>query len=208
MLYLIFVAVVLLVYWMYWVVRMRNPYNSILYIGKKGSGKSTLITKLVLRYHNTKLLYYDDQERKWKREQWKIYTNTEVFMPFKVHRFNIKELGKFIPEPNSVVICDEINLTWDNRNFKSFSTDIQEFFRLARKLRCKVVMFSQSFDCDKKIRTLVDQMWLLQSFMGVFSYGKRITKVIDIKESALNADSQIVDTLKFQSVLVPHSRTI
>ena len=43
--------------------------------------------------------------------------------------------------------------------------------------------------------------------MGVFSYGKKISKVIDIKEAALNADSQIVDTLKFQSILVPHSRT-
>lgn len=42
--------------------------------------------------------------------------------------------------------------------------------------------------------------------MGVFSYGKKISKVVDIKESAMNADSQVVDTLKFQSILVPHSR--
>ena len=143
--------------------RMKNPYNSVLYIGKKGSGKSTLITKLVLKYHNGSLIYYDDNEKKWKKEKWNIYTNTEVNMPFKVHKFDIRKLGTFVPEPNSVVICDEINLIWDNRNFKAFSSDIQEFFRLARKLRCKVIMFSQSFDCDKKIRTLVDQMWLLQS---------------------------------------------
>ena len=42
--------------------------------------------------------------------------------------------------------------------------------------------------------------------MGVFSYGKKISKVVDIKESAMSADSQVVDTLKFQSILVPNSR--
>lgn len=193
-------------YWMYWVIRMRNPYKSILYIGKKGSGKSTLITKLCLKYHKSSCIYYDDQERKWKKEPWKIYTNTKVYLPFKVHKFDIKDLGKFVPEPNSIVICDEINLVWDNRNFKSFSADIQEYFRLARKLRNKLVLFSQTFDCDKKVRSLVDEMWLLQSILGTFSYGKRITKVIDIKEAALNADSQVVDTLRFASILEPHSR--
>ena len=148
MYYLITIGILIFIYWLYWVIRMRNPYSSVLYIGKKGSGKSTLITKLVLKYHNSKLLFYDDKKKKWIRTTWNIYTNTEVFMPFEVNKFDIKELGKFVPKPNSVIICDEINLVWDNRNFKSFNPDIQEFFRLARKLRCKVVMFSQSFDCD------------------------------------------------------------
>lgn len=202
------IILILFFYWLYWVIRMKNPYTSILYIGKKGSGKSTLISKLCLRYHKSKCIYYDDDEKKWHKENWKIYTNTRVYMPFHVRKLDMKKLGQFIPEPNSVIILDEINLVWDNRNFKSFSSDIQEFFRLARKLRCKVIMFSQSFDCDKKIRTLVDEMWLLQSVMGVWSYGKRISKVIDIKEAALSADSQVVDTLRFASILEPHSRQL
>ena len=204
----IFIPIVLALffYWLYWVIRMRNPYTSILYIGKKGAGKSTLITKLCIKYHKSSCLYYADDKKKWVKTKWKIYTNTRVYLPFKVQSFKLSELGKLIPEPNSVIICDEINLVWDNRNFKSFSNEIQEFFRLARKLRCKVVMFSQSFDCDKKIRTLVDEMWLLQNLLGVFSYGKRITKVIDIKEAAMTADSQVVDTLKFAPLLAPNSR--
>lgn len=146
--YLAIIPGFLIIYWLYWVIRMRNPYSSVLYIGKKGSGKSTLITKLVLQYHKSKVIYHDDNERKWKRENWNIYTNTPVFVPFAVNRFDLRNLGAFVPKPNSVIFCDEINLIWDNRNFKAFGSDIQEFFRLARKLRCKVVMFSQSFDCD------------------------------------------------------------
>ena len=202
------IGISLFIFYMYWVIRMRNPYTSILYIGKKGSGKSTLITKLCLQYHKSSCIYYDDHDNKWHKEPWKIYTNTQVYMPFKVHKFNLKDLGKLVPEPNSIIICDEINLVWDNRNFKAFAQDIQDFFRLARKLRVKVVMFSQSFDCDKKIRTLCDEMWLLRNVAGVWSYGKKITKVIDIKEAAMTADSQVVDTLKFESILMPHSRKL
>lgn len=147
----VIVLLALLIYWMYWFIRMRNPYTSILYIGKKGSGKSTYITKLCLRYHKEKCVYYDDHDHKWHKEPWKIYTNTKVYLPFKVHKFDLNDLGTFIPEPNSIVICDEINLIWDNRKVfskKGIDENVQEYFRLARKLRNKVVMFSQSFDCD------------------------------------------------------------
>lgn len=196
----------LFVYLGYWVIRTRNPYITTLYIGKKGSGKSTLITKLCLKYHNSYCRYYDDVEHKWKKERWRIYVNTDVTLPFYVRRYKIEDLGKFVPVPNSVVIADEINLIWDNRDFKNFSKDCQEYFRLSRKLRNRVILFSQSFDADRKIRTLCDELWLLSGIGGIFSYGKRITKVIDIKDNALNADSQVVDTLKFASILAPHSR--
>lgn len=192
----------------YWIIRTSNPYKTTLYIGKKGSGKSTMITKLCLKYHNSYCRYYDENEHKWKKEKWRIYVNTDVTLPFWVRRFDIKDLGKFVPYPNSVIICDEINLVWDNRAFKSFSSDVQEFFRLCRKLRCRVILFSQSFDCDKKVRTLCDEMYLLSSVANVFSYGKRISKVIDIKENALNADSQVVDTLKFAPIFAPKARTL
>lgn len=61
---------------------------------------------------------------------------------------------------------------------------------------------SQSFDVDKKIRDLADDMFLLTKKLRVFSYGKRILKILDIVEAdgSHNSESRIVDQLQFDSL--------
>lgn len=94
-------------------------------------------------------------------------------------------------------------MIWDNRDFKNFSNAVRDWFKLQRHRGVKVICASQSFDVDKKIRDLADDMFLLQKKFRVFSYGKRILKILDIVEANgdHNSESRIVDQLKFDSIL-------
>lgn len=207
--WLIIVFLVLFLIWFYFFMMMSNPYRTELVIGKKGSGKSTLITKQALYYKNhPTYIYYDKDEKifvkRWKRAKWNIYSNVNLNIKnLDYILFKTEDLGKYYPLPHSVIFVDEVNLFWDNRKFKSFAEDTQTFFRTNRKCRCKLHLYSQSFDCDKKIRTLCDKMSLCSTFLGIWSINRQIIKVIDIKENALNADSQVVDNLKFAPLFVP-----
>ena len=58
---LAFLAVILFV--AYHMVRFRNPYKLYMVFGKKGSGKTTLMTKLALAY---------------QKKGWKVYCDREV----------------------------------------------------------------------------------------------------------------------------------
>ena len=47
--------------------------------------------------------------------------------------------------------------------------EVVEFFRYQRHHKLTIYMFSQSFDVDKKLRDLCDELYLLKSFARVFS---------------------------------------
>lgn len=208
---ILYISIPIILYLGYWAIAMSNPFRTILIVGKKGSNKSTDIIKRCLENHNRSFYYYDKDKpifHRWQKATWRLYSNMKVSLPFRVYKIDLKKLGDFVPKPFSILLLDEINLIWDNRKFKEFKESTQEFFRLARKYRCKVIMYSQTFDCDKKIRDLVDEMWLYQNKLGVFGYGKRIAKVPDIRENGMNAESQLVDVIKFESIFTPGSRRL
>ena len=174
---------VFLFFFLRWSDKYVNRYTLTMVFGKKGSGKSTYLTKLAMQHY---------------RKGWEIYSNFPIPC---AHIFNPADLGHFnIPE-HSLVIIDEVGLVWHNRNFKSFDPQVREFFKLQRKCKIKVVLASQSFDVDKGIRDLCDDMFLMQKRCRVFTYGKRILKQLDIIEAQGEAESRIVDQLKFDSLL-------
>lgn len=75
-------------------------------------------------------------------------------------------------------------MIWDNRQYKNFSNSVRDFFKLQRHYHVKVVMFSQSFDVDKKLRDLTDAMFLQKNVARVFTYGKKIRKYISINNAS------------------------
>lgn len=162
-----------------------NPYKLIFIFAKKGQGKSTLLTKMAIQH---------------LKRGWTVYSTDPIPGCFYVP---VEDVGYYEFEPHSLLIIDEIGMIWDNRNFKKFPVEVRDWFKLQRHRRVKVVCASQSFDVDKKIRDLADDMFLLQKKLRVFSYGKRILKVLDIVEADGNtqSESRIVDQLKFDSLL-------
>lgn len=166
-----------------------NPYKTVLYYGKKGCGKTTMLTKIAINAI---------------REGKTVYSNVKI--PGTL-LFNPKHLKAYTPTPNSIVLIDEIGLIWDNRNFKSFESEVNEWFKYARQYRVSVHMFSQVPDIDLKIRNLCDSYYLVENKFRVFSYAKRISKVLTVKTD-IEGKGNLVDSFEFAPLLAPKSRML
>lgn len=181
-LYLFCILCVSFLLWHFLTKSYLNPYKLIFIFGKKGSGKTTTLTKIALTHI---------------RKGYKVYSTIDIPGTY---LFDIKELGLKTFEPNSVIVCDEIGMVWDARDFSKFPKYVRDFFKYQRQYKLKVYLFSQTFDVDKKIRDLTDEMYLLKNFARVFSVQRRILKNICIKECA-DGTSVLSEDYKFDSIL-------
>lgn len=147
-----------------------NPYTLDIYFGKKGCGKSCTLQRLATKYHKLGWTVFCD------------FDNTKLNF---VYQINMEQLHQYKFPENSVLLIDEINLYWDNRDFAKFPKELQVWFRFQRRKRCKVIMFSQTYDCDKKIRDLADRLYICERFLRIFTsitaYSKKVV-VLDAKE--------------------------
>lgn len=136
-----------------------NPYKLIFVFGKKGSGKSTLLTKLAIKY---------------SRKKWSVWTTENIpgthniDDPKLIYRMDFPE--------RSCILIDEVSLIWDNRDFKSMDKRVVEWFRYQRHHKCRVYFFSQTFDIDKKLRDLADDMFLVNKYFRVLVIAKHIVR--------------------------------
>lgn len=177
-----FVLIGLFVAWFIYTRRFLNPYRLYFIFGKKGSGKSTYMVKMMLKY---------------LKKGWYVYTDmSDVVIPG-VRIINVEDLGEFIPVENSALFLDEAGILFDNRNFKNFKPELRDFFKLQRKYRVVCYMNSQSFDVDKKIRDLTDFMYLQVNVLRIWSVGRRIDKRVTLVESSAQGDSRIAEDLHF-----------
>lgn len=182
MLFVIFLLFCLIISWAIYTRKYVNPYRLHFLFGKKGSGKSTYMVKMMVKYI---------------KKGWNVYTDmNDVCIPG-ARIIDGADLGEFIPEPNSVVFLDEAGIRFDSRNFKNFPPELRDFFKLQRKYRTIVYMNSQSFDVDKKIRDLTDYMYLQVNLFRIISIGKRIDRKVALVESTAQGDSRIAEDLKF-----------
>ena len=78
--------------------------------------------------------------------------------------------------PNSVIYIDEASLLWSNRDFKKMDKRIIEWFQLQRKYKVTVHLFSVSFDIDKKIRDLCDEMYICNKIGRVWSIARHVVR--------------------------------
>lgn len=180
---LVFLYALLLFCFIYLVIRFRNPYKLIMIFGKKGSGKTTLITKLAYKY--------------WRKGRPVYATIDTPFSQF----FDVQLIGQQVFPDNAVVFIDEVGMIWDNRNFKQFRTDVRDYFKLQRHYRNTVYLFSQSFDVDIKLRNLTDHMYLVKCYFGFFSVARKICRNIVLVEATAEGESRIADNLEFTSIL-------
>lgn len=168
--------------WFIYTRRFLNPYRLYFIFGKKGSGKSTYMVKMMLKY---------------LKKGWSVYTDMgDVVIPG-VRIISVDDLGDFVPVENSALFLDEAGILFDNRNFKNFRPELRDFFKFQRKYRVVCYMNSQSFDVDKKIRDLTDFMYLQVNVLRIWSVGRRIDKRVTLVESSAQGDSRIAEDLHF-----------
>lgn len=165
--------------------RFDNPYKLYFIFGKKGAGKSTFMVKEMLKH---------------LKKGWVVYTDVPDIHIAGVRRMNANDLSKFTPEANSVLFLDEVGITFDNRNFKSFDSGLRDFFKFQRKYKVKLYMNSQAFDIDKKIRDVTDKMYLCTSICNAFCLLRPISRRVTLTAPSADNESRIADSLKFDSI--------
>ena len=99
------------------------------------------------------------------------------------------DIGFYKIPPNSLLLLDEVSLVWSNREFQSFNKETEAFFRYVRKYHVYVRMYSQNFDVDKKIRGLVDSIYILVKVLNVFTIAKKVKRTIVLHSSTKDEDS-------------------
>lgn len=161
--------------------KWNSPFKLYLLFGKKGSGKSTLLVKWMMQYH---------------KKGYCIYTNMKsVTLPYVIH-IEEKDVGDYVGVPNSVLLLDECGTWLDNRKYKTFKDSMRDYFIYQRQYKNIVILASQNFNVDKKVRELVDKMYLCGKF-GPVSYARPIRRNITLTEPMGDSESRIADQLVF-----------
>lgn len=182
--YMIIGITFLLIPFLFYVRKFSNPYKLIMVFGKKGSGKTTLITKL------------SQQALKKNRI---VYSTVDVPC---CRTFDVSLVGKFNFPEESVVFIDEVGMIWDNREYKNFKPEVRDWFKLQRHNKVTVYLFSQTFDVDVKLRNLTDYMYLVQNHFGVLSIARKIKRGIIIVNPDGQSEARIADSLEFEPFIL------
>lgn len=162
--------------------KFLNPFKFTMIVGKKGSGKTTWMVQLIYKH---------------LKAGWTVYANIDI--PG-VNYFDPKDIGKYTFPSGAAVFIDEANLFWDNRRWKDVAAELIEWFRYQRQYRVKLYMFSQTFDIDKKLRSLCDDLYLVKNVARVFCWCKRIRKWPDLKQAEGESEARIVDMIQYDTL--------
>ena len=120
-----------------------------LFFGLPGAGKTTVLTSIALKFAQP--------NSKYKH----VYHNVRsLHVPMSTYIDN-ECIGKY-DLSDSLILIDEAQLFADNRDYKSFSADLKEFFFGHRHYNCDIFLFSQQWDSlDKKIRSITDRVYYI-----------------------------------------------
>lgn len=151
-----------------------------LFFGLPGAGKTTVLTSIALRYSQPLSKYKN------------VYHNVmSMHVPMATYIDN-DCIGKY-DLSDSLILIDEAQLFADNRDYKSFSSELKEFFFGHRHYNCDIFLFSQQWDSlDKKIRSITDRVYYIYKpkLVGfVFSHYYRIPYDIIIPDPKKNQQS-------------------
>lgn len=182
--YMVLISAIPIIFFVRFCSKYRNPYKLIMIFGKKGSGKTTLITKLAMNA--------------LKRTE-NVYCTIHV--PG-TRYFNPSSIGKYNFPPESIVFIDEVGMIWDNRDYKNFKPEVRDWFKLQRHNRVTVYLFSQTFDVDVKLRNLTDYMYLVKIYFNVISVARKIKRGIIIVNPDGQNEARITDSLQFEPFIL------
>ncbi|MBO7677750.1 MAG: hypothetical protein J6S49_09615 [Erysipelotrichaceae bacterium] len=148
MLYIILVIVAIIAIITIYNAKYNNPFKLIFLLGAKGSGKTTLLTRYMTEYH---------------KKGYSVYTNVKSCnLPY-VTYIDVADVGKYIASPKSMLALDEVGIIYDARRWKQFTDEQRDYYKYQRQYKNVVVMTSQVWDCDKKVRSLCDKFYLCKS---------------------------------------------
>lgn len=153
--------------------------------GKKGSGKSTTLTKIGINF---------------VKKGYKVYCNFDMPGTWK---FNPRDIGHFKFDDYSIIIIDEMSLLYSNRDFKNMDPKVIEFVQQLRKQHCRLYGASVCFDIDLKLRDQADYLYLMKKYFRVLSVCRMIDKEPALIKANEFSEARITDQLGFVFPLFP-----
>lgn len=159
--------------------------------GLPGAGKTTIATAIA-------------QKNLKKKSFLGVPVHKNVFTNFyckDCYKLDFDSLAYFNIE-DSLVIIDEISLYADNRDFKNFSKDLLEFFKLHRHYNIDIVWISQSNnDADKKIRDITDTIYYLEPcILNGFTVVKKIYHNFSFKDRQITDCYDVASRLEWKYI--------
>lgn len=107
----------------------------------------------------------------------RVYTNFPVDGAFKL---DFEEIGTARHE-NCLMICDELQLFADSRNFKNFGDELKAFFAEHRKRGIDFIWLSQKpNNVDLRIRDLSDKLYYIDRSIFNIIRVREIIQVFDV----------------------------
>lgn len=155
-----------------------------LYFGLPGCGKTTLLTKLALKYIKS---------AKYKN----VYCNIRLNIPNVIYVDN-EEIGLYNLS-EGVLLIDEGTLFADSRSYKTFPKHLIKFFLMHRHYFLDIVIFTQQWDAiDKKIRVITDKVYYVYK---PFPLGIVLTKYYRIPYGIIIPDPKKDDSQKLGEIV-------
>lgn len=169
---------------------MINTRSGYLYMffGRKRCGKSTLLTRLAV----TALAHGQ-----------RVYSTIPIAGTY---LFDGKQTGFFHFEEGSLVLIDEVGLVFPSRDFKSFKSETRALFKLQGHYKLTIVICSQSFDVDKCIRDLCDEIYLVKKWFKVLSVCKRVRRSIVVTKATDYGGSTFADQYEITKLPIGRNR--
>lgn len=157
------------------------PDNYLVFLlGKKRSGKSTFLAWCAIHYYL----------------RFRSVYSTSPLPCAKL--IDYSDIGKVQFPKHSVILIDEVGMIWDNRNFKNFDSQVRDYFKLQGHYKHTVIMASQSYDVDKKIRDLADMLGVVENFGFNLTRIRWISRRITLTEAQGDQPSSVSESLKFR----------
>lgn len=167
---------------------MIDTKSNLLYMffGKKRCGKSTLLTRLAVR-----ALAHGQT----------VYSTIPIEGTY---FFDGKDTGFFQFKEGSLVLIDEVGLVFPSRDFKSFKAETRSLFKLQGHYKLTIVICSQSFDVDKAIRDLCDEIYLVKKWFKILSVCKRVRRSLVVTKATDYGGSTFAD--QYEITKLPFGR--
>lgn len=152
-----------------------------IYMGKPGSGKSTMSAILARDHLKKGYTVYSN---------YPIHGCRELDINRDIMKYNIE---------NALILIDEAGLEHDSRQFKSFSKELVIFYKTHRHYKLRIALFTQFWDdVDKKIRQLVNKIYIVTPTIFFWTI---CTKEVHVTINIDEITHQIVEHYNFVSPL-------
>lgn len=184
MLFIFFILIIFILLFIIWI-RLRYDRKKIdydtyvnLYFGLPGSGKSTFLTRDIVKASQSGHKCY--------------VANLDLIELPNVYKITKDDIGKYKFPPGSRIFFDEASLNgYDNRDFsKNFKgNNSLPYIKYIRHYRNRITFSNQGYEeFDKKLRNLTNKLWYVRG-NRFFTYAILISKTITIDKDT----KQIID---------------